>query len=86
MQNRLAQVSCTWLNAFFMEMNSSNFQTSENFVFNLDKNIYKIKNTSCRNIQKCIYVLVLLDNTSKVILVFAAAASEPEASEQGRSS
>jgi hypothetical protein len=43
---------------------------SENYVFNLDINIYKIKNTSCRNIQKCTYVLVLLDNTSKVILVF----------------
>ena len=43
---------------------------SENYVFNLDINIYIIKNTSCRNIQKCTYVLVLLDNTSKVILVF----------------
>ena len=43
---------------------------SENYVFNLDINIYKIKNTSCRNIKKCTYVLVLLDNTSKVILVF----------------
>ena len=43
---------------------------SEHYVFNLDINIYKIKNTSCRNIQKCTYVLVLLDNTSKVILVF----------------
>jgi hypothetical protein len=43
---------------------------SEYYVFNLDINIYKIKNTSCRNIQKCTYVLVLLDNTSKVILVF----------------
>jgi hypothetical protein len=43
---------------------------SENYVFNLDINIYKTKNTSCRNIQKCTYVLVLLDNTSKVILVF----------------
>jgi hypothetical protein len=43
---------------------------SENYVFNLDINIYKIKNTSCINIQKCTYVLVLLDNTSKVIVVF----------------
>ena len=43
---------------------------SENYVFNLDINIYKITYTSCRNIQKCTYVLVLLVNTSKVILVF----------------
>jgi hypothetical protein len=40
---------------------------SENNVFNLDINIYKIKKTSCRNILMYTYVL---DNTSKVILVF----------------
>ena len=44
---------------------------SENYVFNLDINIYKIKTpVRCRNIQTCTYVLLLLDNTSNVILVF----------------